>query len=171
MENKGRSHRGLTVEVLAMAKVGVWATLWIAAWAASRPIAGQEPRFTLEFASASPERFSGVAGDSFGPFEVSAALRPAGLSGRAGPHGWSIAVRHDPLLELLQVTADGTNAGGLLDPRIGFLHIEMIDSGEKTEASPATSRAPSCRETARSSSPPTASAPSPRPRTGASIPP
>jgi hypothetical protein len=68
-----------------------------------------------------------VSSSTINPFEVSAAVRPEGLTGPAGPSGWSLGVRHDPLLELLQVTVDGTNAGDLLDLRSGFLWLETIN--------------------------------------------
>ena len=90
-------------------------------------LAAQEPRFALEFVSVSPETFQGVSSSTINPFEVSAAVRPEGLTGPAGPTGWSMGVRHDLLLELLQVTVDGTNAGDLLDLRSGFLRLETIN--------------------------------------------
>jgi len=94
------------------------------------PVAAQGPGFLLEFATVSPEAFSGVAGSQFSPFKVSAVLRPLRLEGPEGPWGWSIAVRHSPrspILELAQVSIDGTNADGLLDRQGGFIHHEVID--------------------------------------------
>ncbi len=89
--------------------------------------AQKPPGFIFEFATAAPEEFEDASGEMFGPFEVLAAIRPERLEGPEGPEGWSLAVSHDPLLELLQVTIEGTNAGDLLDDQNHFLRIEIID--------------------------------------------
>ncbi|MGH9362258.1 MAG: hypothetical protein ACRD2T_10100, partial [Thermoanaerobaculia bacterium] len=78
-------------------------------------------RYVLDFATADPAEFAGVSGQVFGPLEVAVLLRPEGFPpGEGGIQGWRVAVKHDPLLELTQVTIDGTSAGALLDARSGY---------------------------------------------------
>jgi len=91
------------------------------------PAFSQKPGFVFEFATATPGEFEGTSGDVIGPFEVLVAIRPQRLEGPDGPQGWSVAVTHDPLIELIQVTIDGTNAGDLYDRKNGFLKIDIID--------------------------------------------
>jgi len=102
--------------------------LWLAFFLGMRsPAPAAEPSFTLQFISVSPEEFSGLSWTSFGPFEVSAALRSAEVEPTEGPWGWSFGVTHHPLLEVLQVSIEGTNAGDLFDRQSGFLRLEIID--------------------------------------------
>jgi hypothetical protein len=108
---------------LALAPLALLLALAVVPEAAS----ALEPRFVLEFATASSDELVGDSGSTFGPLEVSAAIHPSGLTGDQGPQGWSIGVRHDPLLEILQVTTDGTSAGTLVDLEKGFLLMEIID--------------------------------------------
>lgn len=99
-------------------------------WPGGPPLAALDPAFTFEFASAAPDKFAGIAGKGYGPFEVLVGIRPRDLEGQGGPRGWSMAVTHqpgEPLLEILQVTIDGTNAASLLDRQTGFFMAEIID--------------------------------------------